>query len=83
MIVPAPVNIAISPLTCDGAEASNWSLQDHPYQLSGHPVQSLDPVLGLIFLNNLYLRDHNGQAGFGSRDSSQIMSMVMILLLII
>ena len=83
MMVPTLANIAISPLTWDGAEASNWSLRVHPYQLSSHSVWSLDPVLGLNLLNNLSLRDHNSQAGFGSRDSSQIMSMVMILLLII
>ena len=82
-MVPAPVNIAISPLIWDGAEASSQSLQAHPYQLSSHSVQSLDPVLELSLLNNLSLRDHNSQAGFGSQDSSQKLSMVMILLLII
>ena len=83
MMAPALVNIAISPLTWDGAEASSWSLQVCPYQLSSHLVRSLDPVLELNLLNNLSLRDHDGQAGFGSRDSSHKMSMVMILLLIV
>ena len=78
-----PVNIAIFSLTWDGTEVSSQSLRVRPYQLSGHSVQSLDPVLELNLLNNLSLRDHNGQAGFGSQDSSQKMSMVMILLLII
>ena len=83
MMAPAPVNIAISPLTWDGTEASSQSLRVHPYQLSGHSVWSLDPVLKLNLLNNLSLRDHNSQAGFSSHDSSQKMSMVMILLLIV
>ena len=83
MMAPHPVNIAIFPLTWDGAKASNQSLQVCPYQLSGHSVRSLDPVLELNLLNNLSLRDHDSQAGFGSRDSSQKMSMVMILLLIV
>ena len=82
-MVPALVNIAISPLIWDGAETSSQSLQVRSYQLSGHSVQSLDPVLNLNLLNNLSLRDHNDQAGFSSRDSSQKMSMVMILLLIV
>ena len=76
-------NIAISLLTWDSTEASDWSLWVCPYQLSGHSVQSLDPVLKLNLLKNLSLRDYDGQAGFGSRDSSQKMSMVMILLLIV
>ena len=82
-MVPYPVNIAIFPLTWDGAEASNQSLRVCPYQLSGHSVWSLDSVLKLNLLNNLSLRDHDDQAGFSSQDSSQKMSMVMILLLII
>ena len=82
-MVPAPVNIVISLLIRDGTEASSQSLQVCPYQLSGHSVRSLDPALELNLLNNLSLRDHDSQAGFGSRDSSQIMSMVMILLLIV
>ena len=83
MMAPALVNIAISLLIWDGAEVSNQSLQVCPYQLSGHLVWSLDPVIRLNQLKNLSLRDHNGQAGFSSQDSSQKMSMVMILLLII
>ena len=82
-MVPAPANITISPLIWDGAEASNQSLWVRPYQLSSHSVRSLDPVLELNLLNNLSLRDHDGQAGFGSRDTGQKMSMVMILLLIV
>ena len=79
MMAPTPVNIAISPLTWDGAEASSQSLQVCPYWLSSHSIRSLDPVLELNLLNNLSLRDHDGQA----QDSSQKMSMVMILLLIV
>ena len=82
-MAPTPANIAISLLIRDGAEASNQSLQVHPYQLSSLSSWSLDPVLEPSLLNNLSLRDRDGQAGFGSRDSSQVMSMVMILLLII
>ena len=83
MMVPTPVNTAISLLIRDGVGVSNWSLQVRLYQLSGHSVRFLDPVLELNLLNNLSSRDHGGQAGFSSRDSSQIMSMVMILLLIV
>ena len=46
-------------------------------------MKTLDLVLELNLLNNLLSRDLGGLAGFGSRDSGQIMSMVMILLLII
>ena len=83
MMVPALGNIAIFLLIWNGAWAYNRNLQACPYQLNGHPVRSLGLVLGLILLNSLSLRDHDGQAGFGSRGSSQIMSMVMILLLIV
>ena len=83
MMAPHPVNIAIFPLTWDGAEVSNRSLQVCPYQLSSHLVWSLNPVLGLNLLNSLSLRDHDGWAGFDSRDSSQKISMVMVLLLIV
>ena len=82
-MAPALVNIAISLVTWDGTKVSSWSLQVCPYQLSGHSVRSLDLVLELNLLNNLSLRDHNGWAGLGSQDSSQKMSMVMILLLIV
>ena len=46
-------------------------------------MNTLDLVLELNLLNSLLLRDHDGLAGFGSRDSGQIMSMVMILLSIV
>ena len=88
VMVLAQASIAISLLIRDGAEANNWnlldqSLQVHPDQLSGHSVRFLDLVLELNLLKNLLLRCQDGLAGFGSRDSSQIMSMVMILLLIV
>ena len=84
----ALANIALSPLIRDGAGVISWSLlsqsnQVHPDQLSGHSVWFLDIVLELNLLNNLLLRYHDDLAGFGSRDSDQIMSMVMILLLIV
>ena len=84
----APVNIALFLLIKDGAGVISQSLLDQsnqvvPDQLSGHSVQFLDLVLKLNLLNNLLLRDQDGLAGFGSRGSSQIMSMVMILLLIV
>ena len=88
MMALAQADIAISLLIKDGAEVDsrnslNQSLQVRPYRLKGHSVQSLDPVLKLNLLNNLLLRYQDGLAGFSSRDSDQIMSMVMILLLII
>ena len=46
-------------------------------------MKTLDLVLELNLLNNLLSGDHDGLAGFGSRDSGQIMSMAMILLLIV
>ena len=46
-------------------------------------MNTLDLVLELNLLNSLLSRDHDGLAGFGSRDSGQIMSMVMILLSIV
>ena len=49
----------------------------------GHLMNTLDLVLELNLLNNLLSRDRDSLAGFGSRDSGQIMSMVMILLLIV
>ena len=61
----------------------NQSKRVCPDQLSGHSVRFLDIILKLNLLNNLLLRDHDGLAGFGSRDSGQIMSMVMILFLIV
>ena len=84
----ALVNIALSLLIRDGTGVISWSLLDqsmrvHPDQLSGHSVQFQDIVLKLNLLNNLLLRYHDDLAGFGSRDSGQIMSMVMILLLIV
>ena len=84
----ALANIALSPLIRDGTGVISQSLLKqsmwvHPDQLSSHSVWFLDIVLELNLLNNLLLRYHEGLAGFGSRDSSQIMSMVMILLLIV
>ena len=84
----ALANIALSLLIRDGVGVINQnslrqSMRVRPDQLSGHSVQFLDLVLKLNLLNNLLLRYHDGLAGFGSRDSGQIMSMVMILLLII
>ena len=84
----ALANIAIFLLIRNDAKAINWYLlnlskQVSSDQLSGHSVWFLDLVLGLSLLNNLLLRDQDGQVGFGSRDSGQIMSMVMILLLIV
>ena len=61
----------------------NQSNRVHPDQLSSHSVWFLDLVLELNLLNNLLLRYQDGLAGFDSRDSGQIMSMVMILLLIV
>ena len=83
--VLALANIALSPLIRDGAGVISQSLLNQsmwvrPYQLSGHSVWFLDIVLKLNLLNNLLLRYYNSLAGFGSRDSGQIMSMVMILL---
>ena len=88
MKVLTPVNIALSLLIRDGARVISQSLLNqsnrvHPDRLKGHSVQFLDLVLELNLLNNLLLRYHDNLAGFGSRDSDQIMSMVMILLLII
>ena len=55
--------------------------------LSRPAERPLSPVLGLVLelnlLNNLLSRYHDGLAGFSSRDSGQIMSMAMILLLIV
>ena len=84
----ALANIALSLLIRDGAgvisqSLLNQSMRVRPDQLSGHSVQFLGIVLELSLLNNLLLRYHKGLAGFGSRDSGQIMSMVMILLLIV
>ena len=81
-------NIALSLLIRDGVGVINQnslrqSMRVRPDQLSGHSVQFLDLILKLNLLNNLLLRYHDGLARFGSRDSGQIMSMVMILLLII
>ena len=78
-------NTALFLLIKDGAGviSLNQSNQVRPDQLSSHSVQFLDLVLGLNLLNNLLSRYQGGLAGFGSRDSSQIMSMVMILLLIV
>ena len=88
MKVLAPRNIASFPLIRDGAGVICPSLlgqsnRVHPDQLSGHSVRFLGLVLELSLLNNLLLRYHDGLAGFSSRDSSQIMSMVMILLWIV
>ena len=83
MMVPALADIVIYLLIRAGTGVSSQNFWVHPYRLNGHSVQSLDPVLELNLLKNLSLRDHDGQAGFGSRDSSQKMSMVMILLLIV
>ena len=84
----APASIALSLPIRDGAEMICLSLLSQsnrvrPDQLSGHSVRFLDLVLELNLLNNLLLKYHNGLAGFGSRDSGQIMSMVMILLWIV
>ena len=84
----ALANTASFLLIKDGARVISRSLLNqsnrvHPDQLSGHSVRFLDLVLKLNLLNNLLLRCHDGLAGFGSRDSGQIMSMVMILLLIV
>ena len=84
----APANTALFLLIKAGIRVISWSLLNqsnpvHPDQLSSHSVQVLDLVLELNLLNNLLLRYQDGLAGFGSRDSSQIMSMVMILLLIV
>ena len=81
-------NTALSLLIRDGARVISRSLLDQsnrvrPDQLSGHSVWFLDLVLELNLLNNLLSRYQDGLAGFGSRDSGQIMSMVMILLLIV
>ena len=83
-----PANIVISLLIRDGAGVNGQSLLNqsdrvHPDQLSSHSVRFLDLVLELNLLNNLLSRYQDGLAGFGSRDSGQIMSMVMILLLIV
>ena len=83
-----PANIALSLLIRDGAGVISWSLLSqsnrvHPDPLSGHSVWFLDIVLELNLLNNLLLRYQDGLAGFSSRGSGQIMSMVMILLWII
>ena len=80
--------VAISLFIRDGVGANNQNLLNqslwvHLYRLSGHSVWSLDLVLKLNLLKNLSLRYHDGQAGFGSRGSGQIISMVMILLLIV
>ena len=84
----APGNTALSLLIRDGAGVINRSLLNQskqvcPDRLSSHSVWFLDLVLKLNLLNNLLLRYQDGLAGFGSRDSSQIMSIVMILLLIV
>ena len=84
----ALASIALSLLIRDGARVISWNLLNqsrrvHPDQPSGHSVWFLDIVLKLNLLNNLLLRYHNGLAGFSSRDSGQIMSMVVILLLIV
>ena len=81
-------NIALSLLIRDGTGVISWNLlnqsnQVRPDQLSSHSVWFLDLVLELNLLNNLLSRYHNGLAGFSSRGSGQIMSMVMILLLIV
>ena len=82
------VNIALSLLIRDGAGVISRSLLNQsnrvrPDQLSGHSVWFLGLVLELTLLNNLLSRYQDDLAGFGSRDSGQIMSMVMILLLIV
>ena len=84
----APENTALSHLIRDGAGVISQSLlklsnQVRPGQLSGHSVWFLDLVLKLNLFNSLLLRNQDGLAEFGSRDSGQIMSMVMILLLIV
>ena len=84
----APANIATSLLIRDGAEVNNWNLLQLSNQVrlilwDGNPIKILGLVLELNLLNSLLLRDHDGLAEFGSRDSGQIMSMAMILLLIV
>ena len=84
----APVNTAISLLIRDGTGVNNRNLlilsnRARLGSWSGHLMKTLDLVLELNLLNNLLSRDQGGLAGFGSRDSGQIMSMVMILLLIV
>ena len=88
MKVLALVNIALSLLIRDGAGEISRSLlvqsnRVSPDQLNGHSVRFLDLVLELNLLNNLLSRYQDGLAGFSSRDSGQIMSMVMILLWIV
>ena len=84
----APASIAIFLLIRNSAGVNDLNLLNlsnrvHPDRLSSHSVRFLGLVLGLNLLNNLLLRDHNSQVGFGSRYSGQIMSMAMILLSIV
>ena len=84
----APENTALSLPIRDGAGVISWSLLNlsirvRPGQLSSHTVRFLDLVLELNLLNNLLSRYQDSLAGFSSRNSGQIMSMVMILLLIV